>query len=239
MLKAVGSAAAIALSVTMYHRSLRSFLPDKKQQGAVSSVVYFLWNMTLLASRLTALALFASVLPCFVLVHFLCWWLVLVFLVWRSQTSFMSSAGGEWLYRATVGLIWYFDWLSVGRGRTRFRTLVYHGSMVADISVLCGLWFWKTSTEPSPSKTPQHHAAVAAVAVVMVYFLGLLFKMIYYKCFHPNLQQELRGGGSEEQDETDSRDSGVAEVLDRCGTTTPPFQHCNQRMRVLAQNFYS
>ncbi|XP_053302803.1 XK-related protein 8 [Pleuronectes platessa] len=196
VLKALCSAAAIAISVTMYHRSLRSFLPDKMDQGLVSSVVYFLWNLLFIASRVVALALFASVLPCFIFSHFVCSWLVLFFFAWRSKTSFMDSPGAEWLYRATVGLIWYFNWFNVAEGSTRTRQLFYHGYKLVDISLLCGLWCWKITTEPSHSGITPFYALITAVSVVSVYLLGLLFKIIYYKLYHPNLDREQMTGVS-------------------------------------------
>lgn len=266
VLKAFGSASAIAFSVTMYHRSLRSFLPDKKMQRVNSSVVYFFWNLFLISSRLTALALFASVLPCFILAHFLCSWLVLFFFAWRSQTDFMDSPGGEWLYRATVGLIWYFDWFSVVEGRTRYRTLLYHGYILADISLLCSLWCWKMSTEPPYFEISPLYAIITAVSVVAVYILGLLFKVMYYQCFHPNLSKEELKGDTGEESQTgqppitgvDSKDETDKDVLDsslwltvsECTDTdvvdrswrsppAPDIKRCNKRMRKLAENFYS
>lgn len=254
MLKAVGSALAIAFSVTMYHRILRSFLRDKKQQKPVSSLVYFLWNMALIAARLTALALFASVLPCFIFAHFLCSWLVLFFFAWRSQTNFMSSSGGEWLYRATVGLIWYFNWLNVVEGRTRSRTLLYHGYMLADVSLLCALWCWRKISGDSerlglgPS---QSYAIIAAVAVAMVYVLGLFGKMAYYKWCHPNVMKgQLKGavddGSGPEPDVTDSKENYSPVLLKSLalgGTGPPPpapdRKPCNKRMKILAENFYT
>ncbi|XP_068567466.1 XK-related protein 8 [Cebidichthys violaceus] len=194
VLKACGSVSAIAFSVTMYHRSLRSFLPDKEKQRMMSSVAYFLWNLLLISSRLVALTLFASALPCFVFAHFFCSWLVLLFFVWRSKTDFMESPCGEWLYRATVGLIWYFDWFNVAEGRTRYRTLLYHGYMLMDISLLCALWCWKMSPDPPYFEVPPLYAVITAVSVVAVYILGLLFKLLYYRCYHPNLaKEELKG----------------------------------------------
>nr|XP_019959969.1 PREDICTED: XK-related protein 8-like [Paralichthys olivaceus] len=190
VLKAIGSASAIAFSLTMYHRSLRSFLPEKENQQVISSVVYFLWNLFLLMSRLVALALFASVLPCFIFSHFFCSWLVLFFFAWRSKTSFMDTPGAEWLYRATVGLIWYFSWFNVAEGRTRTRTLLYHTYILLDVSLLCSLWCWTITTEPSHCGTSLFYPLITAVSVVSVYVLGLLFKIIYYKRFHPNLSKE-------------------------------------------------
>ncbi|XP_023116999.1 XK-related protein 8-like [Amphiprion ocellaris] len=242
VLKAVGSASAIAFCVTTYHRSLRSFLPDKQKQRFGSSLVYFLWNLLLIASRLTAIALFASVLACFVFTHFICSWMVFFFFAWRSQTSFMDSAGGEWLYRATVGIIWYFDWFNVTEGRTRYRTLVYHSFMLLDISVLCGIWCWKMITDPPYATVPPLNAAVTAAGVVLVYVLGLLLKMLYYKCCHPNLnKEELKGDDLEyqralEEDVVDTRMFRMAAVQQE---PSPPLPHCNKRMRKLAENFYS
>ncbi|XP_060948961.1 XK-related protein 8-like [Limanda limanda] len=262
VLKALGSVAAIAISVTMYHRSLRSFLPEKMDQRLASSVVYFIWNVLFIASRVVALALFASVLPCFIFSHFFCSWLVLFFFAWRSKTSFMDSPGAEWLYRATVGLIWYFNWFNVAEGSTRTRILLYHGYKLADISLLCGLWCWKTTTEPSHSGITLFYAVITAVSVVSFYFLGLLFKIIYYKYHHPNLDREqMTGvstgmaqngdeapvGKSPSGDEVDltlilysaSLESVVA---DRCGPRTPSpppsAGRCNNRMRKMANNFY-
>lgn len=251
----MGSASAIAFSVTMYHRSMRSFLPDKKQQSVASSVFYFLWNVTLISSRLSALALFASLLPCFIFAHFLCSWLMLFFFVWRSKTDFMNSCGGEWLYRATGGLIWYFVWFNVVEGRTRYRTLLYHGYMLADISLLCALWCWTMITTEQPYfQISQLHAVITAVSVVVTYILGLLLKMMYYRWFHPNpLKEELKGSTEDRPGEAyDEMDSNVAAspvfargselaVSFRSGFSSPALdrKHCNKRMRILAENFYT
>ncbi|XP_073338797.1 XK-related protein 8-like [Pagrus major] len=251
VLKAIGSALAIACSVTMYHRSLRSFLPDKKKQHVMSSVVYFLWNLLLIAPRLTALALFASVLPCFILTHFICSWMVLFFFAWRSQTSLMDSTCGEWLYRATVALIWYFDWFNVVEGKTRYRTLLYHGYILADISLLCSLYCWmKMSPEPPYFDTSVSYAIITAVSVVAVYVLGLFSKMIYYKRFHPNLTKEEKLKGGTAMDEVDlplpsqeERDNSVQTRSMLCrvdvSPPAPDIKRCNKRMRKLAENFYS
>ncbi|KAM4539815.1 XK-related protein 8-like [Odontesthes bonariensis] len=242
VLKAVGSVAAVAFCVTTYHRCMRSFLPDKERQRLGSSVVYFLWNLLLLSSRLLALALFASVLPCFIFTHFVCSWLVFFFCAWRSGTDFMESAGGEWTYRATVALIWYFDWFNVVEGNTRNRTLLYHGCVLLDVSVLCGVWCWKMATDPPRFAIPPLYAGVTAAGVVALYVLGLLLKVAYYKCFHPNLRrEELRGGSSErlQGDEIDGpmRLQAHCDVTDRSMSSQPAA--CNKRMKKLAENFYS
>ncbi|XP_029022011.1 XK-related protein 8-like [Betta splendens] len=251
VLKSIASASAIACSVTIYHRSLRFFLPDKRKQSFLSSVVYFLWNLCLLASRLTSLALFASVLPCFVFVHFFCSWLVLFFFAWRSKTDLMDSPGGEWLYRATVGLIWYFDWFNVSEGKTRNRTILYHGYILADVSLLCGLWYWAMNTDPPYVEIPHLVSVIIALSVVGVYIIGLLCKVIYYKCYHPNLSKgDLKGSESQQEPERSTEHPrGEDQVMFRTGIynmdvvdspePSPATEHYNKRMRRLAGNFYS
>ncbi|KAM7384601.1 hypothetical protein PAMA_011794 [Pampus argenteus] len=259
VLKAVVSATAIAVNVTMYHRALHSFLPEEKKQQLLSSAVYFLWNLFLISSRLTALALFASVLPCFIFTHFICSWLLLFFFVWRSKTDFMDSPGGEWLYRATVGLIWYFDWFNVVEGRTRYRTLLYHAYILVDVLLLCSLWCWKMSTAPPYFVIPQLYAMITAVSVVSVYILGILLKIVYYKCYHPNLaKDELKGGPTGQGPMRSSGDVLDGDVVidgdsvpqtiilmedtgfrSMPSSPAPSVQRCNKRMRKLAENFYS
>ncbi|KAG7499820.1 XK-related protein 8-like [Solea senegalensis] len=246
VLKAIGSAFAVALSVTMYHRSLRSFLPDKQNQGTKSSMMYFMWNLLLISSRLVALALFASVLPCFIFTHFLCSWLVLFFFAWRCKTDFMESTAGEWLFKGTVGLIWYFTWFNVVEGGTRIRTTLYHSYKLLDIFLLCSLWCWKTSTETS---------ILCAICVVAVYILGLVLKVIYYKFYHPNLTKKALTGVTTDKSQTENGDEVDSSAIRRgvmsrtfieegpledTGVAEPPSAvHCNKRMRKLAANFYT
>ncbi|CAN9503534.1 unnamed protein product [Ophioblennius macclurei] len=231
VMKAVASASALAFSVTMYQRSLRSFLPDTNKQTVKTSLVFYFWNLLLISSRLVALALFASVLPCFIIAHFFCSWMLFFFFAWMAKTDFMDgNVCGEWLYRATVALIWYFDWFNVIHGKTRYKTLLYHGFILADISMLCFLWFWEVTT-PEYVIPPQY-AAIAAATVIFVYILGLIFKVVYYRFFHPNVvKEELRG-----------KDDEVDTVMFRSFAgprQAPPPEPCNKRMRKLAENFYT
>uniref|UniRef100_A0A8C6TTI0 XK-related protein n=1 Tax=Neogobius melanostomus TaxID=47308 RepID=A0A8C6TTI0_9GOBI len=250
VLKSVGSALAVSFCVTSYHRSLRHFLKDKRKQNKASSVVYFLWNLLLIAPRVAALSLFASVLPCFVIPHFLCSWALLVFCAWRAKTSFMDEACGERLYRATVGLIWYFSWFNVSEGRTLWRTLLYHVFILSDIALLCGLWFWKSNPD---IRNFNYEHLIAFFCIVFVYVLGLLLKTFYYHCFHPNVtKDELKTEEPfmELQAEEvcigsvrDVRTKDFADETDmvefRSAPAPPASIKVNKRMMKLANNFYS
>ncbi|KAJ7991893.1 hypothetical protein DPEC_G00288580 [Dallia pectoralis] len=237
LLKAFGSAAALSFSVTMYHRSLRSFLPDKNEQSWGSSVLYFLWNLLLIGSRVAAVALFASVFPCYIAAHFLCSWMVLFLCAWRLHTDFMESTGGERLYKATIGIIWYFTWFNVVKGHTRSKRNIYHVWILVDNVILCGVWIWQMKKSP-----PYFHFSIDPVVIFMVvtllYILGLCLMVIYYKYCHPILKQaECVERLKEPLKENDVDPIGFRSMGLADNSSEPP-ERVNRRMKNLADNFY-
>ncbi|XP_020360510.1 XK-related protein 8.3 isoform X2 [Oncorhynchus kisutch] len=226
----VASTTSIAWMVVDYHRSLRSFLPDKAKQGWGSALVYFLWNLLLIAPRVAAVALFATIQPSYLAAHFLLIWPVLVFWVWRQETDFMDSAGGEWLYRATVGLIWYFSWFNVAEGGTRRRSIIYHSFMATDGGILLVTWWFYRD----PVLT-QSYAPILLATLPLTYLMGVLFKTLYYYCFHPTLwMPSVREAGLEEE-LPDGQEMVFRSIALQTGT--PRFR--NKRMASHATHFYS
>lgn len=225
------STTSIAWMVVDYHRSLRSFLPDKAKQGWGSSLIYFLWNLLLIAPRVAALALFASVLPGYVAAHFLLLWLVFVLWAWRQKTNFMDSVGGEWLYRATVALIWYFSWFNVAEGHTRGRSFIYHSFITTDGGILLVTWWCYRD----PVQTESYGLALI-ITLPLIYLLGLIFKALYYCCFHPKLwRPPVRDLGL--PDDLPDAEVSFRDVSIQDGALSSQF--LNKRMAFHATHFYS
>ncbi|XP_034747659.1 XK-related protein 8.3 [Etheostoma cragini] len=225
------STTSIAWMVVDYHRSLRSFLPDKAKQGWCSSLIYFLWNLLLIAPRVMALALFASVLSGYIAAHFLMLGLIFVLWAWRQGTDFMDSVGGEWLYRATVGLIWYFSWFNVAEGQTRGRSIIYHSFITTDGGILLVTWWCYRD----PVQT-ESYALTLLINLLVIYLLGLLFKTLYYCCFHPKLwRPPVREPGL--PDDLPDAEVSFRDVSIQDGTLSP--QLLNKRMACHAAHFYS
>uniref|UniRef100_H3CJ44 XK-related protein n=1 Tax=Tetraodon nigroviridis TaxID=99883 RepID=H3CJ44_TETNG len=225
------STTSIAWMVVDYHRCLRSFLPDKARQGWASSLIYFLWNLLLIAPRVAALALFASVVGGYLGLHLLLLWLVFVTWAWLQRTHFMDSPGGEWLYRATVGIIWYFSWFNVAEGRTRGRSAIYHAFITADGAILLVTWW--CCREPVQA---EPYALALLLTLLLSYLLGLLFKSLYYCCFHPTLWRPP------------AREPGLPDDLPDADVTfrhlsiqdgAPASRPLNRRMALHAADFYS
>ncbi|XP_051527826.1 XK-related protein 8.3 [Myxocyprinus asiaticus] len=224
----VASTTSIAWMVVDYHRSLRSFLPDKDKQGWTSAVVYFLWNLFLIGPRVASVALFASVLPCYIAAHFLSLWPVFLLWAWRQGTDFMDSTMGEWLYRATIGLIWYFSWFNVAEGHTRGRSVIYHAFMITDSGILLVAWWFYRDAELT-----QSYGLILIITIPLVYVLGLLIKVLYYCCFHPKLWRQMELGKAAD----DVSDAAV--TFKAVQTDGAAFQVLNKRMGKHAANFYT
>lgn len=240
-LKTLAAVAAITWSVVTYHQSMRAFLPDKRKMNWSPSVVYFFWNLLFIAPRVIALALFVSEFPCYVIAHFLSMWMLLVLVVWSQKTDFMEHPGWEWLFRATVGLIWYFSWFNVGNKDTKLRSIVYYTVMGLDTMALLGLWWWKMEHACVLLLKPH----IMIVILASLYVLGIILRIIYYKVFHPNCDMEKIGEANEPVNatraaacillvETDS----TKEVSPEAPTPTQPVTGAQRRMRTMAANFY-
>ncbi|KAL0961800.1 hypothetical protein UPYG_G00331880 [Umbra pygmaea] len=216
ILKTIGSVSAIAVSLMLYHRYVKQMFFSEKQDHLSwgPSVVYFLWNLFLVGSRVGAVALFASVFPCFIAAHFLSYWMVLCYFAWRLNTDFMEGAGGECLYRATIGVIWYFNWFNVIKERSRWYSVLYHIWMGVDIVILCGLWVWQMKINP-PYFALLLNPEVVLGIIVLLYLAGLGLMMIYYKCCHLKI-----------------------DVYPREHAGTYKDNVVNERLRNLAENFY-
>ncbi|KAL3984136.1 4a-hydroxytetrahydrobiopterin dehydratase [Sarotherodon galilaeus] len=225
------STTSIAWMVVDYHRSLRAFLVDKAKQGWGSSLIYFLWNLLLIAPRVAALALFSSVLPGFIAAHFLMLWFVFLLWAWQQRTNFMDSVGGEWLYRSTVGLIWYFSWFNVAEGRTRGRSLIYHSFMTIDGAILLVTWWYYRDLVQTDA-----YVLPLLISLPLTYLLGLLFKTLYYCCFHPKLWRPL---GREPGLPSDLPDAEVSFRDFSIQDSTPSSTLVNKRMACHANNFYT
>ncbi|XP_030360042.1 XK-related protein 8 [Strigops habroptila] len=216
----------VTWSLLDYHQSLRSFLQDKYELSVSSSVVYFLWNLLLICPRILTVTLFALLWPYAVAVHFPLVWLAMFLWVSLQGTDFMESPGPEQLYRAIVAVVLYFSWFNVSQGRTLYRSIIYHGFILVDSTLLALSWLW------CRSPSDEHSYLIPVVSAALpCYLLGLALRVTYYKWLHPNLRAR-REGGFDEVD-ANRRSSG----MELPSPLEPDL--VNKRMRWLAQTQFS
>ncbi|XP_009980972.1 PREDICTED: XK-related protein 8 [Tauraco erythrolophus] len=212
----------VTWSLLDYHQSLRSFLQDKYELSLASSIIYFLWNLFLICPRILAVAVFALLWPYGVAVHFPLVWLAMFLWVSLQGTDFMESPGPEQLYRAMVAVILYFSWFNVAQGRTLYRSIIYHGFILVDSTLLSLAWLWCRS----PSDGPSYLVPLLSAALPC-YLLGLVLRVTYYEWLHPNVRAQQ--GGSYDEVDANGRTDGP-EL--RSFSVPDPV---NRRMQCLAQ----
>ncbi|XP_053494828.1 XK-related protein 8-like [Ictalurus furcatus] len=188
VVKIIGSLSCMAFSMLSFHRNMREHVSKELKIGCFSSptVLYFLWNLFLIGPRVVCVSLFASVLPCYIAAHFLSLWTLLVLWAWWQKTDYMGTKAGEWLYRATVALIWYFSWFNVAEGNTKLRGIIYHMVIGVDTMLLLGLWWWRRSVESARLGPLPINPYLLIVMLIIIYIIGVLLKLVYYWKFNPD-----------------------------------------------------
>ncbi|NXJ70343.1 XKR8 protein, partial [Rostratula benghalensis] len=216
----------VAWSLLDYHKSLRSFLQHKYELSWQSSIIYFLWNLFLICPRILVVALFALLWPYAVAFHFSLVGLAMFLWVSLQGTDFMESSGPEQLYRAMVAVILYFSWFNVAKGRTLYRSIIYHGFILVDSMLLALSWLW------CQFPSDEHSYLVLLLSAALpCYLLGLALRATYYKCLHPNVWVQEEGG----YDVVDA--NGDTDGLEFRSLSVPDL--VNRRMQWLAQVQFS
>uniref|UniRef100_A0A8C2E1N4 XK-related protein n=1 Tax=Cyprinus carpio TaxID=7962 RepID=A0A8C2E1N4_CYPCA len=227
------------LSIALYHRSMRIYLPEKCKMSWISTVIYFLWNLLLIIPRVTALALFCSVLPCYIIAHFLSLWMLLVLAAWSQKTNYMEHSGWEWLYRAAIGLIWYFSWLNVSTGSIKLKSIFYYSFMALDTMLLLSFWWWKVFEYAGCWSSLNPHIVIPTL--LGLYAIGILVKIIYYRWLHPNGDKEKITEPTEKgkfrRAATCDTDS-VSSLEDTAAAPAQPLTGVLKRSSTMAANFY-
>ncbi|CAI9543899.1 unnamed protein product [Staurois parvus] len=177
----------ISWAILDYHQSLRLFLKDKEKLNLFSSVIYFLWNLFLISSRIICITLFVVTFHWMIAVHFVA--VCFVFFLWAclQKTEFMKNKFLEPFYRATVAVILYFSWFNIADGKTVYRCLFYHIFITLDSMILLLSWTFLRF----PSIMDKYEILIIVTAALLT-GLGLMTRLFYYKCVHPNVTRETK-----------------------------------------------
>uniref|UniRef100_A0A8C1P448 XK-related protein n=1 Tax=Cyprinus carpio TaxID=7962 RepID=A0A8C1P448_CYPCA len=244
-LKILTAASAIAINVALYHRGMHVYGSKARKMSLISTGIYFLWNLLVIIPRVTALALFCSVLPSYIIAHFLSLWMLLVLVAWSQKTNFMKSPGWEWLFRAAVGLIWYFSWFNVSKkGNIKVKMVLYYSFMALDTVMLLGFWCWKVFEYAGCWSSLNPYIVIPTL--LGLYVIGILVKLIYYRWFHPKMAEPSEGpfrqaatyAATYYADSTDSTVSTDLSLEDTAAAPVQPLTGVLKRSRTMAANFY-
>ncbi|MBN3278615.1 XKR9 protein, partial [Polyodon spathula] len=183
---------AIAWATVDYQRCLRRSLKMKEIVFGLPTVVYLLYKLFTITSRILSIALLTIVNIYFTLALVAVVWLFGTIWAFRQHTDFCTSKYLEVYYRAVVGVILVFTFFNIKGQNTHVPMTVYYTLYVLQTAgVLILFWCQKLSlTEPV--------LLAVTITTAVTIILGLICLVLYYLYLHPtknvpNVADEIDG----------------------------------------------
>ena len=176
------SLVSLSTSLVSYSKALRDASVNKVSMSWWAFGCQLCWRLSMVASRVIVLVLFASVYKYWILLVIGLHWFFMTILVKYQGTSLDMGKNEilKWLFYAIIGFIYIFCFFNLQDGNTRTRLIFFYSVIFIEDAVLMGFWF--------PYK--HEYGVVFVAAVVMVFggfCLGLIAMLLYYQCYHPTL----------------------------------------------------
>ena len=171
----------VAWALVDYQRCLRKSLPNvKNMPSGLSTVVYFLYKLCTIISRLLSYTLLL-ILSIYSSVALTVIWLLGAIWTHLLQTNFCSSRGLELLYQAVIGFILIFTFFNVKGQDTGEAMIVYY---VFHILVNMAGPLLLALLRPELVTTTMFLSVSGLILGGLV--LGHVCLIIYYQFLHPS-----------------------------------------------------
>lgn len=149
-------------------------------------VLQFFWRYFTIGTRVLAMALFASVFTWYIFIFCGIHYVIVFTWILLQNTSFFLDENNkrkpcaEFLFDIVVAWIHLYCFFNVKEGHTRIRYIIFYTIVYVENLILTFSWFIKTQTDDLPYHTP------ALLLVVIGFWVGMFFMLLYYLRFHPN-----------------------------------------------------
>jgi len=167
----------------MLPRQVRALKPVDTQLKTLSmaSVALITWRSFIVGSRMLAFILFALLFHhwLFVIIGFhYCLMFAMVLYQMRYSTIKLSK---RVVYTVVTPFIYVFDYcVNCLSGPTRYWYVMVYVSIYCENLIMCAIVF--TSTLPNPA----WYIVPGCVCVIVMFPLGVLAQLAYYRYYHPN-----------------------------------------------------
>ncbi|NWH27390.1 XKR9 protein, partial [Grus americana] len=191
----------ISISTVDYQISLRKSLPDKDEFRVLPKLVYLFYKLLTITSWILSISLITllSVRSSVILLIFL--WICGFTWTLKQHTTFCTSKKMEYLYRTVVGVILIFTFFNIkGRKTKLFISIYYATHTVVTLGILFVYMFWK------PSLIEEIHFIIVSILTILSLVLGIIFLIVYYRCFHPTAYCRPQACSDEVDGETGQKD---------------------------------
>ena len=125
----VTSLFSVAYTLTAYQRALRISLNSKAKMTFCGMALHFFGQLFIIASRVLALAMFATVHRYWVFVVAGCHWMVMFVWILVQRTHFCHTKCQEFFFNLVMAIIYTFCYINLIEGHTRLRYIFYYSNI--------------------------------------------------------------------------------------------------------------
>ncbi|XP_072044790.1 XK-related protein 6-like [Amphiura filiformis] len=180
-LSAISSLLSLSWALEAYHKALRESLETKNDISYFGFAFRYIWRVSMITSRVTAMALFALQFEFYIFPAIAFHWALMTVWLISQKTEFCETKTEERLFCGVIAVVHIFCFFNMKEGQTRQRMAVYYILVLFENSVMAGLWYYYSGMYIN------HNYGIMALSFVWAgFFIGILTMMIYYGCFHPN-----------------------------------------------------
>ena len=180
------SLALFAFNLLIYARYIRVADTESNQLNwcSVGSMLYFIWRLFMLTSRILALAVFASHFTRFVFVivgiHFAASYVLL----WRQECEYFEGEPiKQRVFRCAIAYVHIFCFFPLEGKNTRKWGYPFYILALIENSAMVLLWNFLTSYGVK--------FRIAMLTTEWVTFVvGIVSLVLFYRCFHPSLNTD-------------------------------------------------
>jgi len=168
---------------------------QKKEENQIkffsmATLALLTWRTLIVGSRILAFVLFATVFQYWLFVVAGFHYLLMFALVFYQMRLCKKKLIRRVVYNIVTPLVYIFDfcvnWLE---GPTRYWYLMSYAPMYSENVLMSGLVLWSASTTPSPA----WYTVPGCVCVILMFPLGILVQLAYYRYWHPKVRRTCSG----------------------------------------------
>ncbi|CDQ98054.1 unnamed protein product [Oncorhynchus mykiss] len=180
-ISSLGSLLSLSWVLASYHKLLRDSRDDQRSLSYRGALLHLLWRLFTISSRVLSLALFASLFHLYFGIFVVLHWCGMALWVVHGGTDFCMSRWEEVLFNMVVGIVYIFCWFNVKEGHTRGRMVAYYSVVLAENTLLTGLWYVYRDHADT-----DNYAVPALCGVYLSFAGGVLVMLLYYGLLHPH-----------------------------------------------------
>ena len=188
----VTSLISLASCLVSFQKSLRLSIPEKEKLKFSSMALIFMWRLFTITARVLAIAMFASYFKYWTFVAIGIHWIAMLIWVMRQDTQYCTVEDSEGrvkhnkcqevCFRILTAFVQIFCFFNLLEGHTRLRCILFYGIVYAENAFFIMAWYIGASMKTSAG---WYHLPTLIMVLVGFWF-GIFFQVIYYKACHPN-----------------------------------------------------